>query len=511
MWHKLEEAILERSTKLVAQHEAYAKEVADENVRRRRRSTGSPDERVVRRPELWDINPGLNPYLVRARAGRIAHAITAKLRAGTYEPDRPAGFRVPKPGGDDRLVSMFSIADEVISNRLFVSLRRKNVSRLSARAYGYRSDLTPHDAIAYMRSEFAREHRLFIAEYDFSKYFDRIRRDHIWRAFEQLEIMATPIERHLVKQFLLTAAPYETAEQRLIPVPPREVGIPQGTSISLFLANLAAADLDRSLERIGVGFARYADDTVIWSPNYDKVTQAVEALHTASDQIGPEINVAKSPGISLLVLPESGDVEMRSIKQVDFLGHAVGLRMTSIRSRSVDRIKARILEMIHNNLIREPLRGTQEPARIAGGVDRDYIVFIYQLRRYLSGSLNETAIRRYQSGAAPRMNYYGVMAYYPLVDDEVQLRSLDGWLSKTVWLAMKKRSRLLAAAGLPSPPPGRLPRADLFTFRPTVRQSVPLDLRLPSFVRTGAVIRHAVAAHGLEVVGDSHPLYLYAD
>jgi hypothetical protein len=42
-------------------------------------------------------------------------------------------------------------------------------------------------------------------------------------------------------------------------------GIPQGTSISLFLANVAAYALDRRLETLGVGFVRYADDTIIWS------------------------------------------------------------------------------------------------------------------------------------------------------------------------------------------------------------------------------------------------------
>jgi len=41
--------------------------------------------------------------------------------------------------------------------------------------------------------------------------------------------------------------------------PRRERGIPQGTSISLFLANVAPWDLDRSLERLGVSFVRYAD------------------------------------------------------------------------------------------------------------------------------------------------------------------------------------------------------------------------------------------------------------
>ena len=437
--------------------------------------------------------------------------MTEKLRAGAYTPSRPAGFQVPKPGGGRRTVSMFPIADEVISNRLLVSLRRKNVAKLSARAYAYRSDLTPHDAIAFMRSEFSREHRLFVAEYDFSKYFDCIEHSHIWRAMDQLGIFATPMERHLIEQFLLAPEPYLSAAEKVRAVESRSVGLPQGTSVSLFLANLAASDLDRSLERLGVGFARYADDTVIWSPSYDRVTRAAEALHGASDLIGPEINVAKSPGISLLTLPESSAAEMRSVHAIDFLGHSVGLRTTSMRTRSVDRIKARVLVLIHNNLTREPLAGTQAAARIRGGLDRDYIVFIFQLRRYLYGSLSETAIRRYQTGSIPRRSMFGVMSYYPLVDDDAQLRGLDGWLSKTVWLALQKRKRLLVIAGLTAPEPAGLAREALFSFRPPLRGASRLDLRLPSFVRAGVAIRRAVAAHGLDVVADSHPLYLYED
>ncbi|WP_286310773.1 reverse transcriptase domain-containing protein [Agromyces mangrovi Wang et al. 2018] len=485
--------------------------MADENMRRRRRTRGTPPLREAIRPSIWEIDPGLNPYLVRARAPRIARAITAKLKAGTYTPGRPAGFTVPKPGGGERIVSMFPIADEVISSRLFVSLRKKNTARLSSRAYAYRSDLTPHDAIAYMRAEFSREHRLFIAEYDFSKFFDHIRHDHLVQTIDRIGVMATPIELRLIEGFLRTPAPFLDARDRALDAAPREVGVPQGTSISLFLANLAAADLDRALERLGVGFARYADDTMIWSPNYEKITQAVEALHTASDAIGPQINAAKSPGVSLLVLPESSEAEMRSTTQVEFLGHAIGIRTTSMRSRSVHRIKRHILELIHSNLIREPVNRSQDPSRLAGGIDRDYVVLVYQLRRYLYGTLSETSIRRYQSGTVPKTSLRGVMAYFPLVDDGEQLRGLDGWLSKTVWLALKKRCRLLAGEGVPCPPPHGLGRPDLFGFRPEIHPNTVLDLRLPSFVRAGAVVRKAIAAHGLDVISDAHPLYLYED
>jgi hypothetical protein len=428
----------------------------------------------------------------------ITHAVTAKLRDGTYEPRQPLGFEVPKPSGGSRIVSAFQISDEVVSRRLLVALSEKNESRLSARAYGYRPRLSVHDAIAYVSAEFRRAHRLFVAEFDFSKFFDRVNHDSVRESLNKLGIVMTRGERALVERFL------EAPEPALIGEPavsaPRLVGLPQGTSVSLFLANVVASELDRSLERIGVGFARYADDTLIWSDDYRRVTDAVAALYEASERIGAPINTAKSPGVRLLVPPGTEEAEMRKTYSIDFLGHTVSLRSIEMKQSVVRRIKRRVSDLLYDNLLREPLRGKQSAVRLTD-TDRDYATFVWQLRRYMYGSLSEADVRRYQTGRIPPMSFKGIMSFFPLVDHADALRELDEWLAASVWLAMRKRQALLRAAGLPTPKPHGETKLSLVGWRSRSASTGDLvDLRLPSFQRVAGVINAAVTRYGLGVV-----------
>ncbi len=511
VWWELDQRVLERSTRLIVEHETYAKSIHDENDRRRRRSIRTPGLLQLRRPETWDLDPGFNPYVVRSRHERIAHAITERLRDRSYIPRPPAGFSVPKPSGGERIVSTFQIADEVISNRLLRSLTRKNLPRMSARAYAYRPDLGPHDAISYISTEFAREHRLFVAEYDFSKFFDTVDHGFLLETLDTMGITRTPLEQYVIERFLESPEPYLSATEKHTPRSARERGIPQGTSLSLFLANVAASELDRGLERLGVGFVRYADDTLIWSTDYGRISEAASILHEASSHIGSPINSEKSLGIRLLAKEETVHVEMSSTKHVDYLGHRVGLRDVRMKDASVTRIKARVSDLIFSNLLLEPLNGTQEPGRLSN-VDRDYATLIWQLRRYLYGPLTEKDIRRFQTGAIPPMSFEGVMSFFPLINDENGLRELDEWIAAQIWLAMRKRAQLLRAAGLALPLPHTLHKDQLigFTSR-SARTGDVVDLRMPSVRKIAKVIRLAVSTHWLGVVSGRAPLYLYAD
>jgi len=505
----LDTKILQATTRLIVEHETYAKSIHDENKRRRRRSSGTPEMLPLRRPETWELDSGFNPYIVRSRRARIAHSITAGLRDRTYAPRPPAGFAVPKSDGSERIVSTFQVADEVISNILLRSLTRKNLPKISSRAYAYRPDLGPHDAISYVRAEFAREHRLFVAEYDFSKFFDTVDHSFLLETLDRVGIIRSPLEQYAIERFLEAPEPYLSSADKVVDKPTRTRGIPQGTSLSLFLANLAASELDRSLERLGVGFVRYADDTLIWSADYGRACAATAALHEASEQIGSPVNSEKSMGIRLLSREETIHVEMSSTKSVDFLGHRVGLRNVRMKETSIAKIKSRIKNLIYTNLLLEPMRGTQVHGRLTD-LDRDYVVLIWQLRRYLYGPLTEIEIRRFQNGAIPPMSFEGVMSFFPLVDDDQELCELDSWMATQIWLAMRKRARLLTASSIGAPPPHGLNRPELIGFQQrSGRTGDLIDLRIPSLHKIASVLRRAVSTHGLGVVSGRTPLYLY--
>lgn len=500
MWWELDEEIGRVSRARIRDFERYMKRVHDENVRRRRRSVGSPTVERVRRPPLWSVDPGFDPYHVRANRRRIAHAIESALRAGTYTPRPPAAVRVPKRDGGWRVVSAFPIADEVVSGRLYRSLLQKNRARLSSRAYAYRDDVNLYDAIAHLKDEFYGRQRLFIAEYDFSDYFGNISHDHLWRTIDDLGFVLTTLERRVLEAFLTAPLPTPGGAG---PAVARTRGVPQGTSTSLLLANIAATPLDRSLEGLDIGFARYADDTLIWSRDYASICRAAEALHEAAGHIGAPVNLAKSKGIRLLLAPGATRGEIPFTTEVEFLSHRVRPDCTSIGTDSIEGIRGRINKILFDNLLREPLAGTQDFGRI-GFLDRDYAAYIWELRRLLYGHLSEAQVRSRINGPVPPQVLRGALSSFPLVDDQTMLRDLDAWILTQTWLTLRKRAAVLRASVPISvvPDPWDLPRDRLVGLRGTsARTGRSIDLRLPSAVRMSAVIRRAVEAHGTGIVG----------
>ncbi len=142
------------------------------------------------------------------------------------------------------------------------------------------------------------------------------------------------------------------------------------------------------------------------------------------------------------------------------------------------------------------------PARVAPAVDRDYLVMVMQLRRYLYGNLTESKLRALATQRARRITYPGVMSYFPLADDMAQLKQLDGWMLHTVATSLRQRGRLLSAAGVASlPSPHGIDPQSLLSAKGYSGAGVPLDLSLPSFVRIARLIRRAARAHGPNAVG----------
>jgi RNA-directed DNA polymerase len=489
-------AVETEANKLIARFETYARQLSDERRRRARRTTEPVSDLVLRRPEYWNVADGFDPYLVRARAARIGHAIQRKISAREYSPLNPVTHEIPKRGGGSRSLSVFQIADNAVSKHLFRGLMEKNRSLLSSRAYAYRDDISVQDALHYVAGDLRGESRVFVAEYDFSGYFDNIQHEHLWRTLIDRRFLITKSEQELLKGFL-KALPHSTLEYSPTCVEKRTTGIPQGTSISLFMANVAAWDLDRAFERLGISFARFADDTLVWSRDYAQICRAADTIHEMAERIGAPLNLKKSGGIRLLTKVGS-PAEMSAVHYVEYLSHSIALTSVSIKSKVVQGLKSHILKLLYFHLVREPLRRTQASGRLTG-IDRDYVTYVWQLRRYLYGGLSELKVRRMLRRGAPLQRFRGFVAFFPLVDDTVQLNAIDAWVRRQTHLALRKRAALLQAYGNFSnlPPPHGLPCSKLRTLRHVSQTtSGSVDLRLPSLFRMSMVIRAAAKRYG---------------
>lgn len=504
VWSGLEQDLLDACTRRILAAERRRGRATDENRRRTRRSTGPVELVSLDTPQLWAL-PGFDPYKVRKNRKSIAYSIRHKLQSRTYEPFPPQRIEIPKASGGHRVVNVFPIADEVISLRLFKFLLKKNRSRLSARSFAYRSDITAQDAIRHLRREWGRATRLFVAEYDLTDFFDRISHDHIWQSMDSLDFSMTDLERFLVNAFMTSqvSPPAASGEPPL----KRRIGVPQGTSISLLLANVATGPLDRKLETMNLDFARYADDLLIWSKNYDAISEGASEVWKWSEQVQVPINHSKSEGIRLVVPKAAHKAEMLHTPAVSFLSHSIELRSVCVSERTINDIKHRTLRLLYDNLIREPRRGTQDMSRLTGN-DRDYATFIWQLRRYLYGSHSEKELRRLEAGPIPRTYFTGAISHFPYTTDDTVLHDLDEWIVTQTWLALQRRESLLRGITALKPVPWGMCREALRhcrTVSSTSGQSI--DLRIPSTIRMVKTIRKAVSVHGVSAIDRSNGLY----
>jgi RNA-directed DNA polymerase len=500
-------AVLAEAEKLIRRHQKYLSDLAG-NLRRKERRSGLRVTKTMYMPGYWSVNSGFNPYHVRSHAGGIAYAIDKALASGRYRPRPAATYSVPKGDGTLRSVSVFQVADNAVSNLTFSRLIDKNARHLSAHAYAYRRDLTVHDAVLHVYSDFQGKSRIFVAEFDFSKFFDSIAHEHIRRVLNDQRFFVTERERKVIDAFL-RAPSLETAKYSLESEEERERGIPQGTSISLFLANVAAYPLDRKLEALGVGFARYADDTLIWGDSYDIVCRAVNALEETASEMGVQLNFVKSEGISI-VCPEGLPAEFKSKSAVSFVGYKIGSSIISMRESTLKRAKDWMSYLIYSNLLQEPKRGTTLITRLTYGIDHDYRIMLSQLRRYLYGELSESQLRKYMARQTPLIRYHGLMSFYPIVNDEALLKDLDGWLLNSVHRALRLRAKLFRKAGIKLlPPPHDLPKTELLKlgYRPRAGEFV--DLRFPSIARVASLIRRASRTYGASAIANPKSLMYY--
>ena len=482
---QIEKYIREEAEKLIERHHTYHNSLHNEHERLCKRVMGAP-AKVVKVPSYWELDQKFNPFYVRRKAKSIARSISKKIRNQTYSPEDPHLKEIDKTDGGKRKLTIYQIPDAAVSRLFYTRLLAKNKHRFSSFSYAYRNDRNVHFAIQDISVDIAQDARTFIAEFDFSDFFGSIEHESLFAQFSKNGFFISAEEISVIKAFLAK----------------RPRGIPQGTSISLFLANLVCWSLDNKLEKAGLKFARYADDTVIWSPDYASICQALEIINTFSLQAGVAINSKKSDGISLLA-KDGSRAEIASKPDFNFLGYAISPDRVSIKKKSVQRIKKQISYLLYRNLI-QPLEQTPLRALVIPSNNRDRALLsaMLQVRRYLYGGLLHKEIIEYIQGRRPSILFKGAMSFYPLLNDEKQLMDLDGWLLSVIHRALQKRSKLLLSHkfNLQANFPFSVPRDKLVkSFRRKLIGGKAL-MEIPSFTLIFEALKKGLNDHGIERV-----------
>lgn len=278
------------------------------------------DKRVVweawRQVKANQGAPGIDEEAISEFEGNLSrnlYKLWNRLSSGSYMPPPVKAVAIPKPhGGGTRTLGVPTVADRVAQTVAKLYLEPQVEPQFHPDSYGYRPRRSALDAVGVCRERCWKSD--WVLDLDLKSFFDTV--DH--------DLMLKAVAAHTDERWVLLyverwlRAPLDTGDgdQK-----ERDRGTPQGSAISLLLANLYlhyAFDAWMEREFPAIPFERYADDVVVHAKSE---RQARFVLGAISERLGGcrlALNQAKT---RIVYCKDSNRKGSHEHERFDFLGY----------------------------------------------------------------------------------------------------------------------------------------------------------------------------------------------
>ena len=268
---------------------------------------------------------GITIETVERNPRKYLYPVWLRMASGSYFPKPVRQAMIPKTDGTKRALGIPTVVDRVAQMVVTKKLEKLVDKHFSACSFGYRPEISAHDAIERCRINCLRHS--WAIDLDIKGFFDNIDHELMMQAvkrFTKEKYILLYVERWLKAPIQLKDGTIKVSEGR---------GTPQGGVISPLLANIFlhfAFDMWIGKILPKGRFERYADDIIIHCRDFKETARTLEAIKLRLKEYKLELNQSKTKIVycNNSQKPRIPNVEV--YRSFDFLGFTFKPRIVRV-------------------------------------------------------------------------------------------------------------------------------------------------------------------------------------